>query len=292
MSMENAEQRTVVDHELTKGAHESGVEYLSEKEIAKLLWLSFKYSQGSSGTQRAIFKYLHQRHPVWRMDDSTREKVVKTLIPPAAKFIGEASTSHFPHGSSMYGEPTPEAEVETQLDLQLGDFQTYLSGGLHPADTVEPPDRAMVLTELAVGMADRDTKFGDGMRPRKQEGEMNGSAYNPNKDAFLSHLVWYGFLNRPTEHKDYDQMFADVVAYLREQGGVFNSSEIDDYALITDCGLRPRIMDGASREKDWEEGIVHLGEDIDAIVEKWNERHPDFIVEDWRTSPDKDKAEE
>jgi hypothetical protein len=291
--MANPEQRPWLEHEAVSGAHEEGVEHLSEKELAKLLWLSFKFSQGNSTIQRAIFQYLHQKHPAWRVDASTMAKVVRKLDRPATQYIGRESVTHYPHGSSRYGAPTAEKEATGELDRQLEIFQKCLARDFED-DRFEDDrssDPTVILTGLAVGIIDKDTKFGNGMRPRKHEIDERGGTYSPDKDAYLSHLVWYGLLGNPTGSTEYDKMFIDVIAHLRERDGVFDISGIKDLVSVTDSGLMQRIDDGASREKDWDSGIVRLEGDIDAIVEKWNERHPDFVVEGWRTSSEKGEAE-
>lgn len=201
------------------GEGEKQPELLSEKKAASLLYLSFKFSQGSHRLQTMIFESLHQQYPHYRlpMGQSELEKIYLAAGAPAEKLILNKTDLHsqVAFASKLGGKMVPidEATLSVTMWKQLQKMAEIFND-----ETLEPMGKDEVSAVLFRGIVGEDHYFlvEKGGRPKK-------------KDRFQSQFCDYCIHGKKTGEPEYDEMFAQVKKFSEEK----MQGEIDEKTFGT-----------------------------------------------------------
>ena len=68
---------------------------LTPDYAARLIFWSYKLSQGNTGLQKEIFEYLHDVHPEWQVTNEMKQPIFEKTFEIANKYLNESSVS--PH---------------------------------------------------------------------------------------------------------------------------------------------------------------------------------------------------
>ncbi len=169
-----------------------GEEYLEPDRAFRLLFLSFKISQGSEDLQVDIFRWLHAQYPALRLSCETEQSLSSRAIPAFVTVVG----------NQRLHDPKPEEEVQSQIAMTVAKLKgalEYFSN--HPTTALVPPITTEVLS--------RDYWYLQHGRPRVNPGTTAAT------DPFLSHVCHYGLLGNLTGSTEYDLLFGQIAEYLR-----------------------------------------------------------------------------
>jgi hypothetical protein len=118
---------------------------------------------------------------------------------------------------------TADEESKTVLSLFARAFRT------HP-DPISQAEYEATVAELLNVIPRRDTRYLLSGRPRRHTLRSAGHG-NPDRDPWLSHLCFYGFLAQPTGNRDSGRLFADLAMVARLR-----------YLLAPHSGLGERVL--------------------------------------------------
>lgn len=181
-------------------------EPLTVEYASKLLFLSYRFSQGKTELQKKIFQYIHLLHPDWRINNDTYRKTREKVEPVIKKFILEKRGQYYIRST--------ESEIEASIESELQEMRFSFAG-----ETVE--DRKKIVETLALTILDRDRRYLIILplidpklsgRPRENNQEKVTSAIDP----YLSQLCYYGFLDHKTGTEEYDLMFQEISDYFQK----------------------------------------------------------------------------
>lgn len=160
---------------------------LTPEYAARLLFLSFKYSQGESDLQEAIFEYVRGLHPTW------------TVFPDRGEIWGSVwpMIQRFMKGGHHNPLETEHHEGEDTLNEELGSMQVVFERG-------PTQGRDGLVAEVTGKIVEREIKYIGG-RP---------SATDQDR-PFSSQLCVYGLLARDAGMTEYDEMFRDIATHAR-----------------------------------------------------------------------------
>jgi len=213
-------------------------EPLGAKHGAKLLFLSFRFSQGSPDLQDIIFMYLHTIKPHWKIGGrELKDEIFQAVRSPIYNFLLTGATEQ---DSSLYTRDTyhkkttnkqeeitkekwKEGADET-IQRELTAMQDIFGGDR------KTPEKSFLLTNLAGTIIKREHKYlaGEG-RPRGEQEPIRRTAAT---DPFLSQLCWYGFLGHSTGTEEYDRMFQDVALHIRVNKNELYPTEEQNLATV------------------------------------------------------------
>jgi len=224
-------------------------EPLTAEKASKLLFLSYRFSQGLPSLQKNIFRYIKVCHPEWRIDDALKEQIYerseKIFIDymKIAKGKGHASVA-------AGGADIDEEVIKKDLSRELNEMSHIFSKG---AEDVDETLKHRVREDIAIGLITRDYEFlsREKGRPRSSD-EQQGKGVHA--DPFLSHLCYYGIEGHKTGSEEYDQMFSDVIGYIRTVKAT-QRGEIESLPLL---------------ERELPK--------LDEVIERYNETHPETEV--------------
>ncbi len=168
---------------------------LTPDYAARILFQSYKHSQGLSGLQRDIFRYIHTIHPTWYMDNEQRKKVEELSEDRIIKY----------RSSSLHSEADAN-----DIKSVLVDMQSALNYGED-----EGRGRGSLVKEVTRCIVERDyasLKLRNG-RPRQLPNQNN-----PATDPWLSFLVYYGLNGNTTHLPELDRMYSDVEKFVTGEG--------------------------------------------------------------------------
>lgn len=194
---------------------ERGKEYerLTSQKAEKLLFLSYRFSQGSITLQSHLFYWLHFANPEWRIDAEMQEHITKQFGAHAKKFLGKSADLEKKTSPRFHSARNVE-EIEASAQLEIRLMQDFFDGNMSDSFDVHARTKEEVVAEIAKRVIDKDFEYLKNIegRPRSHEGEH----INAVGDPFLSHFVYYGFQGHSTGMKEYDDLFAEIAAYVRE----------------------------------------------------------------------------
>jgi hypothetical protein len=169
--------------------------YLEVKTGGRLLYDSFRFSQGNQNTQQMIFEWLHVNFPRYRIRMKDFEGIAFAGGVPGEKLIANEMHTQEAYESWPNKKKVPinEENFSYEIYRQLTNFKRSLEG-LGPS-----PANDFILHELLFGIIDSDYKFviEEKGRPGK-------------KDKFLSFLCAYILQAKSTGTKEYDLMFSQL----------------------------------------------------------------------------------
>lgn len=161
-----------------------------------------------------------------------QEHITKQFGFHAKKFLGQ--NKQYEHVTSpRFHDERGIQEVEDSIEKETRDMKDFFDGSTGE-DRGIPQTKEELLEAIIGSIIARDFTYlnrTDG-RPRSHEGGRMSAATDP----FLSHLVYYGLQGHSTGMKEYDELFAEMTACVREhiKNGTWtpkNNSQI--FNLIT-----------------------------------------------------------
>ncbi len=167
------------------------IERLSVDHAAMLIFLSFRFSQGSGGTQDAILEWLHLAFPSYRLSQENIENVSNKIVEMSKKYILNNLKRHTTNNDPG-GRPVTEDYIKKEVSDYVNSFFVTLEGGVDNHLT-----RQQSLEKILTRIIERDYYYLIG-----QKGRPNG--------GMDSQFVTYGIQRKPTGLAEYDQMFRDM----------------------------------------------------------------------------------
>ncbi|MBI3274132.1 MAG: hypothetical protein HYZ69_03230, partial [Candidatus Colwellbacteria bacterium] len=177
------------------------------KELGHLFFLSYKFSQGNGTAQEIIFKYLKTKHPQWVLTQEFLERMKNELIPKFSRYMkkgqGLVHSDESSHGRAILDD---EGAVKRSVEEEILN--------LDMAWDAPKMDETELKKLLLANILNSDYFWTS--KPNGRNKEM-GERYHPDRDPFLSHLVYYGLLGHDTGSQDYNAMFRGLVEFLKEE---------------------------------------------------------------------------
>lgn len=227
---------------------------LTPERAARVLFVSFKYSQGDTDLQTMLFRYLHKLQPNWRIPDENfkatmfqlvQKRAQKFVLPNAAQQEGEARkpTNHPKKREDAENDIDPDF-VDTTLKEEMANMQEAFTD----LPKYEKLSRTKLAARIGNEIIERDYEFltQNGGRKREQP-----DPAKPSQDPWSSHFIEYGLLRKRTELPEFDALFDDIRKGIEE-------AKIN---LET-----PNALSG--RHLYW----------LQQIIPVYNQHHPDNIV--------------
>lgn len=210
---------------------------LTPEYAARVLFLSYKYSQGDPQTQKFIFQYLHSTRPEWKIkDEEFKQKIFDKALASIKKYV---PTDRNPTGPKAFHKTVPDFHepsrkvIEEDIKNQINFMQTFFAD----VTNSNPLALAEVLSSQIIA---RDEKFLLKGRSRVRSGT---DPTTPSGDPYGSHIIDYVLKGSPTGLAEFDRMFSDIKKFVIGPHDV-NSS-----------------WSGTSRT-------------LDEIIDFYNEKHP------------------
>jgi hypothetical protein len=185
---------------------------LSVERAAKLLFLSFRFSQGNSLAQHRIFEWLRLNYPDYRILEKDCEAVLSRAIEIAKSFFNK-------QGQKLHVNIEPDI-VKSSLESELGKMQRLFKGrNLNSSSLPNSPieleeileKEKTILGSLLDVLTEVDIK-------NINKGRTRYTGYQSNKvetDPRASFLVDYGLLGNSTGATEYDNMFKQIKDYIK-----------------------------------------------------------------------------
>ncbi len=202
--------------------------------MAKLLFLSFKFSQGDGGLQQQIFDYFIMKGQIPSLSQDMRKQIASRAQSMAKRYF-MGNQKHTTEGGTEE-KPVPlESEIEKEMLKQIG-----LLGSV-------PPERGRTLKGflgiIAENIIAQDYKYLIQEKGRPNRAKSETSSYEPTLDPYLSHICYYGILEKNTGLEEFDDLFGQIRNVVQK--------------------------DPLGGEARWK---------LDAVMKDWNARHPDQQV--------------
>ena len=244
-----------------------GRETLDPDYGARVLFLSYKYSQGANPLQHSIMRYLHKLRPNWRIEDEglkaslyqrASRSVLGFVLPqqsgsPLSRNPGQPDLAY--HNPKGEGYLQTADSITDDLKDELNAMQIIFNDLQPPRkqwsvseDTYDPNDMSNlwddwqnklhelplerlvpILTKTIVG---RDFYFLATKGGRFRKPDISG---NPALDRWISHTIEYALRGRRSGLPEFDQMFRDVRNYITR-------NEIDNVGTYDDKRKLPEVI--------------------------------------------------
>ena len=156
---------------------------LTPEYAARLIFWSFKLSQGNTELHREIFEYIHSIQPQWRITGEMKDEIIQKSVEISNKYLNGSSAS--PH---RVDQEKMRTEIKGQLEL--------LTQFLEKNTKYERP-KEHILQVLQASFIERDFNF-----------IKNGRKSSP--DKYVSYICDYILKSKKTSIPEYDKMLADL----------------------------------------------------------------------------------
>jgi hypothetical protein len=185
---------------------------LTVENAAKLLFFSFRFSQGYPALQEYIIQWLSARFPDYRIDSIFKE-VEDKLIEMIRKFSLKTPSVHQKEVHTSEGRK--KVSDPNVLDNEVGNVMNWAKVYFAPqidGNTniygVERHGIKVLLAQITSAIIERDYLFlvEDGGRGRPRE-----------KGKFESHFISYVLNQKPTGCAEYDQMFKEAGVFIKQE---------------------------------------------------------------------------
>lgn len=198
--------------------HFSTQEQPTPEYFSKILFLSFKFSQGRSHLQEDIFQYIHTQYPNWVMPDSLRDQIYALVKKPIHEVIRPAqlakSTQKPVRHASSLGSLWM-SDHEDSVTSEMGRMQAIFNG--------EIPIHGNLVERITEDIITKDYEYLSREEGRERLNIPEAEKRHPSNDSFLSHFCHYGILGRPTGVDVLDEMFKEITSYAQK-----NVEALDD----------------------------------------------------------------
>lgn len=185
-----------------RGPENQPQEEIQIDEMTKLIFLSYRYSQGSQALQKDIYSYLTALHPEWTLSPRGRSIIADKLNKRINQFL---------HNDEIVLQPTilshpqkSKQHVRGSIGEELIIFEDELNAGNRYKD--------FDIESLTKYILDRDIQF---VRDGRERISPLASQASPIFNPRLSHIFHYGFEGNNAGAKEYDRMFKDITTFLR-----------------------------------------------------------------------------
>jgi hypothetical protein len=169
----------------------TNVSTLTPEYGVRVLFHSFRYSQGDPELQQLIFVYLHNLRPAWTIDENLEEEISTRFIPLAKQFLNQYKPTTF-HADTP---ETVESSTKSELDAMLGVFSESL-------------DEESVIPTITEHLIQREYRFLRKGRDRKLPSK--SFQKTPLTDPWMSHFRYFALEGHPTGLTEFDQMFQEM----------------------------------------------------------------------------------
>lgn len=211
---------------------------LTEKRAKRLLFLSFKFSQGSKSLQLRLLEYLRAVHPDWRIDLELAQDILSTTVPAIQRYIDPtvSSTARIRHvQKDTLDDVGNEGQTRGAINMMRGVFNDNHGDANDGAEHVIP--------NIINGIMERDSYYLQVGRPGRSDEAPTASGHD---DQYLSQLCYYALGGHSTGDQDYDGMFQRIRAYI-----------------------------GEARPEEFEQAVRLRYSQLRWLVRTYNEHHPD-----------------
>jgi hypothetical protein len=186
---------------------------LTVNDAARLVYLSFRFSQRGGELQELFFHYMHLLHPAWRVSDGDLEQITAETTGRARRLLSNPR---------MHAVEKQSHEVaETTVRMELSNLGAYLDGqeSVSMRERLEEPvgieqrkeATAAYITRLLLEM-DEEYLIKRNGRPRGEREKLRPDTL---QDPFLSFIIHFALRGNETGHPFYTTLFADVRAVLQ-----------------------------------------------------------------------------
>lgn len=178
---------------------ESNSQPATPQELANLMFLSYRFSQGSNDTQRQMLLYIEDKfHPYFSKDPQYEEVMALTSKMVEAYYMKDALHPATPPANQEGEYVKSKEQVDSSLRGLFGIFEDRKDYQYGPVDIA----RSIINDDLRYlkqpgGRADSDG-------PNKGEIDKYGG------DPYASYFVEYGILGKSTRSDEYNELFADA----------------------------------------------------------------------------------
>ncbi|MES2315357.1 MAG: hypothetical protein V4486_01325 [Patescibacteria group bacterium] len=179
--------------ELRPQTHEY-LKYLTPEEAAKLLFLTFRFSQGDEKLQRNIMLWIHDVFPKYRIRNETHGQLDDLATNMATKYIFKSPTPRHVPNINDGVKGFQEKDIREQITVWSTSFESILDG-----DNNDYLRTNEILDNITYSLLLRDHKYlvERGGRP------------NQNK-KMESQVISHALNHRPTGSPEFDLMFSKI----------------------------------------------------------------------------------
>ena len=208
-------------------------EPLTPDKATKLLFLSFRFSQGDAQLQQMLFFWLHSMHPDWRIDAGLLGAAGEKSVSLFEKFFQFGGDNASQLSKNLYHQGVYKNEIKENVQDFLSILKEILNGEKKDMFTAGGEVKTLqdinLVEEIAYFIAARDEKYIAKGRPRTGGESGHKTAI---QDPFLSHIRYYALEGHSTGSEEFDALFAEIKKFVLEkiaqgEGGIF--SEVLDY---------------------------------------------------------------
>lgn len=183
---------------------------LSPEYASKLLFASFRFSQGSAPLQRHIFGYLHAIRPHWALTSHDFQEVDRLASNVIRKFVlpSERQSQYTPKLQLHSLRGTIPKVITEVIDRELNNMKIVFNRWPAKVINLVPP--------ISRGIIDAD--FNNLSLPTGRERIVPaGMHHTTYSDPFLSHYYYFGIEGNTTGFAEYDQMFQEVTEFVKDK---------------------------------------------------------------------------
>lgn len=178
---------------------------LSCQKAAKILFLSFKYSQGSPSIQHKFFCYFAKQNCDWRINDSDKTLIAELTMKRIGSFLKPKKLDMGDGRVRRFHKSLDRSDIDSGLSEEITNFVEFFN----KRPVTEPPS----IESISYDIAYRDYSLTvQSSRPRSTH-----STDNANTDPYLSHICFYGLEGSPSGCEEFDLLFSDVKNHVQDQ---------------------------------------------------------------------------
>lgn len=224
--------------ETEKSSHVEKERVLDLNYLRKILFLSYKFSQGNPGLQYEIFQYIHVLHPDWKMDNELKSKALEEIRRLAKQYIPYSQSESeevnpsgkLQHASKGSTDTITEKQIDDDVQSRIEEIQQALNERTPYKD--EKDEIVRKITDITMRMDHRYLSRPEG----RTRGEIPKDRQTPQTDPFISFLCYYGLQGNLTGLEEFDAMFKDVSGVVLEDGlapdPVWHKTKLDKFHKI------------------------------------------------------------
>lgn len=186
---------------------------LSKEKVVKLLFSSFRFSQGDINVQEKIFQWLHAQYPSYKVSESNIDEIKKDLLKKTKSYVLSPKGHHTQvrKTKTETGDDIPidHGFIRKQVDNEASKFYNMLNS------------QENISIEQAVQEVARGIIEGDIMYLRSEEGGGRPNKLNPQ----MSQIVTYGLSAESTGVPEYNEMFKQVTDFVLNEFAKLRNGE-------------------------------------------------------------------
>lgn len=193
-------------------------EVLTPEHASKLLFFSFKYSQGQGELQTFLIDWLCQTNSTWRLSVTDLDTIMTLTQDRIYRYFGRSEDNHTalkpPYHRSIHADV-----IKAQVKIYTETMQYAAHGRLRNSHCFD---------YLVPHLINADFNY---LSRHQGRFRMNTTKNNPNSDQYQSQLLWYGALGHNCEMPEYSHIFEDVWQYI-QSGELSDKSKVELWEVI------------------------------------------------------------